>query len=127
MEGGMRRVATRMGEMEEPIAIPICGCGVPAHLRTSWSNDNPGRRFFACKNHDSLVYQPCRFFIWFDPPMPPRAKIVLLGLLKRIRANECFGGLMVGVLVGFLGITGTHIGLLMSLVALEKWNIKIKI
>ncbi|KAK8524891.1 hypothetical protein V6N12_029743 [Hibiscus sabdariffa] len=43
MEGGMRRVATCMGEMEEPIAIPICGCGVPAHLRTSLSNDNPGR------------------------------------------------------------------------------------
>ncbi|KAK8695592.1 hypothetical protein V6N13_000745 [Hibiscus sabdariffa] len=88
MEGGLRRVATHMGEMEEPIAILICGCGVPAHLRTSWSNDNPGRRFFGCKNHGSLVYQPCRFFSWFDPPMPPHAKVVLLGLLKRIRANE---------------------------------------
>ncbi|KAK9024975.1 hypothetical protein V6N11_064876 [Hibiscus sabdariffa] len=55
MEGGLRRVATRMGEMEELIAVLICGCGVPAHLRTSWSNDNPGRRFFGCKNHDSLV------------------------------------------------------------------------
>ncbi|KAK8519725.1 hypothetical protein V6N12_030087 [Hibiscus sabdariffa] len=43
MEGGLRRVATRMGEMEELIAVLICGCGVPAHLRTSWSNDNPGR------------------------------------------------------------------------------------
>ncbi|KAL4351865.1 hypothetical protein GQ457_06G013380 [Hibiscus cannabinus] len=49
MEGGLRRTATRIGEMEELIAVTICGCGFPAHLRTSWSNDNPEKRFFAAK------------------------------------------------------------------------------
>ncbi|KAK9018925.1 hypothetical protein V6N11_033970 [Hibiscus sabdariffa] len=75
MEGGLRRVATRIGEMEEPIAIPICG--------------------------------------WFDPPMLPRAKFVLLGLLKRIKANEygcCFLG-FTSMGVGSGGNTGICVGI----------------
>ncbi|KAL4302026.1 hypothetical protein GQ457_10G015990 [Hibiscus cannabinus] len=74
--------------IEEPSAFPMCRCGFSAQLRTSWFNDNPGRRFFGCKNYGSVVHHACRFFSWFDPPMTPRARIVLLGLLKRIRANE---------------------------------------
>ncbi|KAK8574483.1 hypothetical protein V6N13_034247 [Hibiscus sabdariffa] len=111
--------------MEEPSAFPLCGCGFSAQLRTSWSNDNPGRRFFGCKNHGSLVHHACRYFSWFsaqlrtswsndnpgrrffgcknhgslvhhacryfswfDPPMTPRARVVMVGLLKRIKTNE---------------------------------------
>ncbi|KAL4280746.1 hypothetical protein GQ457_03G020470 [Hibiscus cannabinus] len=57
MERDLRRATTHMSGMDEPIAFPVCGCGFPAQLKTSWSNDNPGRRFFYCKNHGSLVYR----------------------------------------------------------------------
>ncbi|KAK8998432.1 hypothetical protein V6N11_083823 [Hibiscus sabdariffa] len=47
MEAKGRKATTRISnwheEMEEPSAFPLCGCGFPAQLRTSWSNDNPGR------------------------------------------------------------------------------------
>ncbi|KAK8628205.1 hypothetical protein V6N13_063915 [Hibiscus sabdariffa] len=74
--------------MEEPIAFPVCGCGFSAQLRTSWSNDNLGRRFFGCKNYGSLVHHGCRYFSWFDPPMTPRARVVTVGLLKTIKTND---------------------------------------
>ncbi|KAL4285264.1 hypothetical protein GQ457_16G010290 [Hibiscus cannabinus] len=88
MEGDLRRTTTRMSGKDELIAFSVCGCGFPAQLKISWSNDNPGRRFFGCKNYGSLVYRSCRFFSWFDPPMTPRARVIILGLLKRLRADE---------------------------------------
>ncbi|MBA0627031.1 hypothetical protein Godav_004585, partial [Gossypium davidsonii] len=62
--------------------IPVCYCGNPANLKTSWSNDNPGRRFFGCKKYASGFQNPFHFFIWFDPPLMSYSRIVLLGLLK---------------------------------------------
>ncbi|KAK8595051.1 hypothetical protein V6N13_015960 [Hibiscus sabdariffa] len=92
MEGKGRRVTTTPSNweagIEEPTAFSMCGCEYLAQLRTPWSNDNPGRRLFGCKNHGSVVHHACRIFNWIDPPMTPRARVVLLGLLKRIRANE---------------------------------------
>ncbi|KAL4302777.1 hypothetical protein GQ457_10G014100 [Hibiscus cannabinus] len=29
-----------------------------------------------------------QYFSWFDPPMTPRARVVMVGLLKRIKAND---------------------------------------
>ncbi|GMI66651.1 hypothetical protein HRI_000334400 [Hibiscus trionum] len=74
--------------MEEPVEFSVCGYEIPAQLKTLWSIDNPGRRFFGRKNHGSLLHRAFRFFSWSDPPMTPRARVVLLGLLKRIRENE---------------------------------------
>ncbi|KAK8627767.1 hypothetical protein V6N13_135369 [Hibiscus sabdariffa] len=55
MEVKGRRETARISNwhegMEEPIAFPVCGCGFSAQLRTSWSNDNPGMRFFGCNNY----------------------------------------------------------------------------
>ncbi|XVF63413.1 hypothetical protein PTKIN_Ptkin09bG0085500 [Pterospermum kingtungense] len=30
----------------------------------------------------------CGFFMWHDPPMSPRAKVVMNGLLKKIRQSD---------------------------------------
>ncbi|KAK9757510.1 hypothetical protein RND81_01G167200 [Saponaria officinalis] len=44
-----------------------CHCGILAVQKTSWTTQNPGRRFVACK-----LYNPetkmcgCRFFKWID-------------------------------------------------------------
>ncbi|KAL4318705.1 hypothetical protein GQ457_18G000570 [Hibiscus cannabinus] len=92
MEVKGRRETTRISNchegMEEPSAFSVCECGFSAQLRTSWSNENPRRRFFGCKNYGSLVHHGCRYFSWFDPPMTPRAIIVMVGLVKRIKAND---------------------------------------
>ncbi|KAK9021277.1 hypothetical protein V6N11_011275 [Hibiscus sabdariffa] len=92
MEVKGRRETTRISNwhegMEEPSAFPVCACGFSPQLRTSWSNDKPGRRFFGCKNYGSLVHHGCRYFSWFDPPMTPRARVVMVGLLKRIKVND---------------------------------------
>ncbi|MBA0639996.1 hypothetical protein Goklo_022986, partial [Gossypium klotzschianum] len=68
--------------MEMFEVIPVCYCGNLAKLNTSWSNGNPGRRFFGCKKFGSGFRKPCQFFTWFDPPLTPRSRIVWFGLLK---------------------------------------------
>ncbi|TYG98295.1 hypothetical protein ES288_A10G106000v1 [Gossypium darwinii] len=74
--------------MEMSTVIPVCYCGNLAKLNMSWSNDNPGRRFFGCKKFGSGFRKPCRFFTWFDPPLTPRSQIVLLGLSIKVRTLE---------------------------------------
>ncbi|KAK8574053.1 hypothetical protein V6N13_097047 [Hibiscus sabdariffa] len=37
--------------MDSRREIPKCNCGLDADLRTSWSNANPGRRFFGCSKY----------------------------------------------------------------------------
>ncbi|KAG8479745.1 hypothetical protein CXB51_029634 [Gossypium anomalum] len=74
--------------MDMPKVIPVCYCGNPVKLNTSWSNNNPGRRFFGCKKFDNAFQKPCQFFSWFDPPLTPRLRVVLLGLLKKVKSLE---------------------------------------
>ncbi|XP_021714886.1 uncharacterized protein LOC110682849 [Chenopodium quinoa] len=44
-----------------------CGCGFPVARRTSWTHDNPGRKFVACKffNHET-GQRGCNTFEWVD-------------------------------------------------------------
>ncbi|KAG8384161.1 hypothetical protein BUALT_Bualt04G0089400 [Buddleja alternifolia] len=51
-----------------------------ARLWTSWTNNNPGRRIFACKKYNRGVQ--CGFFCWDDPPMCSRSKAIIPGLLR---------------------------------------------
>ena len=68
--------------MEMPnVNVPFCHCGLRVDLKTSWSNDNPGRRFLGCKKYG--LSSACRFFNWYDPPMNDHAKSMLRGLLKK--------------------------------------------
>ncbi|KAL4297468.1 hypothetical protein GQ457_12G008700 [Hibiscus cannabinus] len=67
---------------------PICRCGKPVMLKTSWSDENPGRRFFGCNNYGNRLCKSCNFFQWYDPPLDHRAKVLLVGLLRKIRAND---------------------------------------
>ncbi|GMI87930.1 hypothetical protein HRI_002462300 [Hibiscus trionum] len=72
--------------MDSRREIPKCDCGVDADLRTSWSNANPGRRFFGCSKYD--VCRNCKIFIWCDLEIRNRERIVIVGLLKKIRKIE---------------------------------------
>ncbi|XP_050226472.1 uncharacterized protein LOC126676335 [Mercurialis annua] len=101
--------------MEYKISIPNCDCNQPAVLRTSWTETNPGRRFFGCYAYQSV--DGCDFFYWLDPPLSHNAKAVKLGLLrklekdadaknKKMKNSSCCCGLkylMVFVLAFWLG------------------------
>ncbi|KAK6138994.1 hypothetical protein DH2020_027264 [Rehmannia glutinosa] len=58
-----------------------CFCGKTAVIRTSWTDDNPGRRFQSCLN---FKRGGCQFFSWEDPPMCNRARQIIPGLLRKI-------------------------------------------
>ncbi|KAG8379846.1 hypothetical protein BUALT_Bualt07G0131900 [Buddleja alternifolia] len=47
--------------------------------------DNTGRRFHSCKNYRN---GGCKFFVWEDPPMCPRSKVVIPDLLKRLNSKD---------------------------------------
>nr|GMD98078.1 DNA topoisomerase [Ipomoea batatas] len=64
----------------------VCICGNNLKISTSWTNQNPGRRYLVCSNEKGL--KNCSFFEWFDPPMCSRSKMIIPGLLKRINKNE---------------------------------------
>jgi hypothetical protein len=33
----------------------LCFCSLPAPIKTSWTEDNPGRRFWGCASYNSRV------------------------------------------------------------------------
>ncbi|KAI5347821.1 hypothetical protein L3X38_000708 [Prunus dulcis] len=68
------------------VGQPIFQCGNQCRLTTSWTNNNPGRRFWGCADYG--VRRGCAFFEWYDPQVCERSKIVICGLLKRLRKEE---------------------------------------
>ncbi|KAL8556560.1 hypothetical protein ACS0TY_004131 [Phlomoides rotata] len=63
-----------------------CYCGKKALIRTSWTDQNPGRRFLCCVN--SRRREGCVFWKWEDPEMCMRSKMIIPGLLRRVNAAE---------------------------------------
>ncbi|KAH6822516.1 hypothetical protein C2S53_008993 [Perilla frutescens var. hirtella] len=63
----------------------LCRCEVRAALRTSWTPDNPGRRFLCCPRSG---IDSCGFWTWYDPVMCARARAIIPGLLRRINGAE---------------------------------------
>lgn len=45
-----------------------------------------GDFFFGCKNCGAAI--ACRFFSWYDPPLSPCARIVIIGLLRKVKPIE---------------------------------------
>ncbi|PON61596.1 Zinc finger, GRF-type [Parasponia andersonii] len=66
----------------------FCKCRPPhpVVVRTSWTNENPRRRFKLCRK--VRTYGGCGFFYWVDPKMYERSKRIIPGLLRRIRDLE---------------------------------------
>ncbi|CAN1161307.1 hypothetical protein LINPERHAP2_LOCUS23841, partial [Linum perenne] len=58
-------------------------------LLTSWTEDNPGRRFLRCVSAKKASVSGTRhYFSWFDKPMPVRTKVVINGLLRKLDVVE---------------------------------------
>ncbi|PWA53809.1 zinc finger, GRF-type [Artemisia annua] len=62
----------------------LCPCGLQCVVRTSWTNRNPGRRFYSCPTYGS----DCGTFGWIDPPMGKRAIEIIPRLLRARNALE---------------------------------------
>nr|GLL44698.1 uncharacterized protein LOC109177281 [Ipomoea trifida] len=70
----------------ELVTIPNCQCGQRLKLQTSWTNENPGRRYWECRfDHGG---QMGGFVRWYDPPMCARSRRIIPGLLRRINRDE---------------------------------------
>ncbi|KAL4333057.1 hypothetical protein GQ457_07G010940 [Hibiscus cannabinus] len=78
----------KMETMSQANDNPICRCEKRTVLKTSWSDDNSGRRFFGCSNYGKKFQNSCRFFQWYELPMSYREKSLLVGLLRKIRNND---------------------------------------
>ncbi|CAA0830690.1 zinc ion binding [Striga hermonthica] len=54
-------------------------------IRTSWTTDNPGRRFYSCLGYKN---GGCNFFSWVDPLTCDRSQKIMPELLKKMNALE---------------------------------------
>ncbi|XP_058773526.1 uncharacterized protein LOC131647679 [Vicia villosa] len=65
-----------------------CYCGIDAPLMTSWTDSNPGRRFFGCGMYKIQGFKKCSNFVWLDEEMNPRAKEVISSLLQNLNEEK---------------------------------------
>jgi len=63
-----------------------CYCGMKTYLRTSWTDKNPGRRFFGCAQYGKG--QHCKYFEWFEPRLCERGGKLVFELRVRIKSME---------------------------------------
>ncbi|KAK9928703.1 hypothetical protein M0R45_025828 [Rubus argutus] len=59
-----------------------CYCGVLAKQFVSWTDEDPGRRFWSCNKYKPEGNEHCNLFMWIDPPWCPRASSVIKGLQR---------------------------------------------
>ncbi|KAM3205194.1 hypothetical protein P3L10_028604 [Capsicum annuum] len=63
-----------------------CKYGHEDLLKTSWTQQNSGRRFFTCKISKKLG--GCDYFDWYKERHPSQANRVIWGLLNKVKASE---------------------------------------
>jgi len=59
-----------------------CFHGLLLTLKTSWSDNNPGRRFWSCPYYGS---RKCKYFRWRDDVVNERYKFVIHKLVKKMK------------------------------------------
>ncbi|KAK8708685.1 hypothetical protein V6N13_059723 [Hibiscus sabdariffa] len=80
-------------KMEANSGVSICRCGQQADVVTAWTDENPGRRFFGCKNYGKglsffcLVRCSCQPTfksdnLWALKESEENGKVVAPGMMK---------------------------------------------
>lgn len=66
-----------------------CKCDIVSPLQEAWkeTTQDPGRRFFGCKNYKDPG-KKCNFFLWADPPYTDRARDVIKGLKEKLKMKD---------------------------------------
>ncbi|PWA51891.1 zinc finger, GRF-type [Artemisia annua] len=62
----------------------FCRCGRVCIIKTSWTDQHPGRRFYSCPIEGSR----CGWNDWYDPPMCQHAVQIIRGLLRARNRHE---------------------------------------
>jgi len=63
-----------------------CKHGILLQMQTSWSDRNPGRRFWSCPHYEAMN---CNFFRWRDKErVDERSRFILPKLVNRIKELE---------------------------------------
>ncbi|KAI8574206.1 hypothetical protein RHMOL_Rhmol01G0336600 [Rhododendron molle] len=77
-------------------------CRKVGKITCSWTDSNPGRRFIGCERYGVTNFYTldismalktrekgaCGYFVWVDPPMCERSKVVIFGLLRSLSKHE---------------------------------------
>ncbi|KAL5159594.1 hypothetical protein HKD37_15G043888 [Glycine soja] len=66
----------------------LCLCNIEAPLVTSWTEDNPGRRFYGCGLYKVTSRKWCNYFEWHDPVANSRQKKIMVALMKKVDELE---------------------------------------
>ncbi|XP_017225141.1 uncharacterized protein LOC108201361 [Daucus carota subsp. sativus] len=66
----------------------LCQCGLVPVLKTSWTDNNPGRRFWSCRMYLRNKRKGCGYYRWHDPPVEGRSKNIIPDLLRKIEMLE---------------------------------------
>ncbi|KAM3340390.1 hypothetical protein P3S68_030260 [Capsicum galapagoense] len=71
-------------DKEDPMlnAEVRCNHGLLLYLKTSWYDNNPGRRFWSFPYYGS---NKCNFFIWRDGVVDERSKFIIPKLMKKVK------------------------------------------
>uniref|UniRef100_A0A803RAV4 MADS-box domain-containing protein n=1 Tax=Cannabis sativa TaxID=3483 RepID=A0A803RAV4_CANSA len=77
-------VFSTKGKLSEYSTNSSAIVGMIRCLRTSRSEENPGRRFWGCGNYDRDSCKVCHFFEWVDPDVLVGANVVLQRLERKI-------------------------------------------
>ncbi|RLM73101.1 hypothetical protein C2845_PM15G02860 [Panicum miliaceum] len=83
-------VAYRAAPLAYELAV-MCRCGLKFPRWISWSDENPGHRYYRCRRSKSEM--DCAYLVWIDPEPTPFMKTLLLDLrdvvwrLKKENAN----------------------------------------
>ncbi|CAL1354352.1 unnamed protein product [Linum trigynum] len=68
------------------MTTPFYHCGEPTNLKTSWTEANPGIRFYGCRRYGTNG--ACNYFRWLDPALDEYTRNVVLNFHRRIRELE---------------------------------------
>ncbi|KAB1219829.1 hypothetical protein CJ030_MR3G009471 [Morella rubra] len=64
----MSNISSPSLKIRGPYDAKVCSCGLKAPLKASWTNLNPGRRFYGCAKFDGTSKNGhCNYFCWVDP------------------------------------------------------------
>ncbi|KHN34695.1 hypothetical protein glysoja_011248, partial [Glycine soja] len=62
----------------------MCLCNVDAPLVTSWTEDNPGRRFYGCGLYKIIGRKWCNYYEWHDPLANSCEERIIVTLMKNV-------------------------------------------